>query len=192
MADMSEREYNKNKIRQAWKRMTILEKIDYIWTYYKPQMAVVVLAFAAIWLGVTMYRGITTEVLLNVVIVGAESQDTETLEAEFAEYADIDEEEGIVRIRTSISADTEDKNSVTALSTVLGANDVDVLICPWEVYEKYDGQGGFSESRTLEKGNYLEKLGLTSYAPVYVSVVANGENKEMAERFLLFLVDNTN
>lgn len=190
--DMSEKEYNDRKIKEAWKKMSLLQKVDYIWTYYKAYMAAVVLFAAAVWLGVTIYRGMTTEVLLNVVVVGAASQDTEELKQEFTEYAGLEDSDGILRIRTGISADTENSNSTTALSTLLGANAVDVLICPQEVYEKYTGQGGFTRAITLEEGNPLEKLGLAEYEPAYAAIVVTGENQDLAETFLQFLVNNAN
>ena len=99
-------------------------------------------------------------------------------------------------------------NSNVALSTLIGAESVDVLICTEEVYEQYNDQNGFvnleellseealaggkvqGDALVLEKNDYMtEKMGV-SYEPAYVCVMENAKHKENAAAFVEMLLEN--
>lgn len=175
--------------KKVMKEMTWIQRIEYIWMYDKLKMLAAVCVIVAIYLAVTMYKGITTPVLLNVVITGGNNQQSERLTEQFSEYAGIEDKDGIVRIQANVQADGEGINSKTALTTLLGANAVDVLVCNGHVYEEYSAQGGFVEDKTLslDKSSFLYEEDIVQYEDIYAAIPINGKNSRLAEKFLEFL-----
>lgn len=108
---MDESQLNARRIKEAWQVMTLGQKIEYLWMYYKSRLAGALLIAGAIYLGITMYKGTHTEVLINITVVGGNSQQVEWLEESFAEYAGISPEDGIIKIQANLSADAEDSTS---------------------------------------------------------------------------------
>lgn len=205
---MDENQLNQQKIKEAWKTMTPGKKIEYLWMYYKSWLFAAILLVGVICLGVTMYRGTHTKVLLDIVVVGGNNQKAEWLGESFAEYMDVKEEDGLLRVRSNIPVES-DKGTVdskTALTTLIGAEEVGVLVCTESMYENYQGQEAFyrieevlgekAESygeAALEYGivlkpdNILESEGMVGYDPVYVAVPVTSKNPEMAARFIEYL-----
>ena len=77
---MDESQLNARRIKEAWQVMTLGQKIEYLWMYYKSRLAGALLIAGAIYLGITMYKGTHTEVLINITVVGGNSQQVEWLE----------------------------------------------------------------------------------------------------------------
>ena len=73
--------------------MTFMQKLEYIWMYYKVWLFGVLFLVAVIWLGITMYQGTHTKVLLNVAVIEGDSGKAEKLAEEFTEYAGISKKE---------------------------------------------------------------------------------------------------
>ncbi len=194
-------------VKETWGSMTAGKKIEYLWMYYKGWLAGAVCVVLAVCLGVTMYKGRHTNVFLNVIVVGGDNLKAEWLAEEFSQYADIDGKEGIVRVRANIPDDGGGMTSTTALTTLMGAGAVDVLICPERVYEEYGSQGGFQDMGEvlgeragdygeavldsgvcLKGGNILEQEEMVAYDKVYAALPVNGQNQETAARFIEYLL----
>ncbi len=194
-------------VKETWGSMTAGKKIEYLWMYYKGWLAGAVCVALAVCLGVTMYKGRHTNVFLNVIVVGGDNLKAEWLAEEFSQYADIDGKEGIVRVRANIPDDGGGMTSTTALTTLMGAGAVDVLICPERVYEEYGSQGGFQDMGEvlgeragdygeavldsgvcLKGGNILEQEEMVAYDKVYAALPVNGQNQETAARFIEYLL----
>lgn len=194
-------------MKETWGSMTAGKKIEYLWMYYKGWLAGAVCVVLAVCLGVTMYKGRHTNVFLNVIVVGGDNLKAEWLAEEFSQYADIDGKEGIVRVRANIPDDGGGMTSTTALTTLMGAGAVDVLICPERVYEEYGSQGGFQDMGEvlgeragdygeavldsgvcLKGGNILEQEEMVAYDKVYAALPVNGQNQETAARFIEYLL----
>lgn len=193
-------------MKETWKSMTLSEKTEYLWMYYKIWFIGAALLAGAIWLGVVMYEGMNTKVLLNVAVTGGNPQNAELLEEAFCEYAGISKEDGIVRVQANIPEDGGGTSSKTLLTTLFGANAVDVLVCSEEVYEEYEAQNGllrmdevlgedaagyagFSKGNAVladSEGLLAEKL--VSYEDIYVAVPVNCQNKEMAAAFVKYVL----
>lgn len=159
----------------------------------------------AIYLGITMYKGTHTEVLINITVVGGNSQQVEWLEESFAEYAGISPEDGIIKIQANLSADAGDSTSKIALATLIGAEAVDVLVCPKEIYESYSGQDGFMNIEELPEADnldilrawqrcpasgirqYLEERRDVLYDEPAAAIPVTSKNQDMAARFLEYL-----
>ncbi len=207
---MEETRKNKKEediVKEKWGSMTAGKKIEYLWMYYKGWLAGAVCVVLAVCLGVTMYKGRHTNVFLNVIVVGGDNLKAEWLAEEFSQYADIDGKEGIVRVRANIPDDGGGMTSTTALTTLMGAGAVDVLICPERVYEEYGSQGGFQDMGEvlgeragdygeavldsgvcLKGGNILEQEEMVAYDKVYAALPVNGQNQETAARFIEYLL----
>ncbi len=188
------------------KKMTWKEKIEYLWMYYKIWLVVLALVIAAICTGVQMYHGITEEVLLNVTIVDGGNVDRTGLEKDVKELLGAKKKNQSVKINSNISSSKEDYNSRIALTTLIGAESVDVLICPKEIYEEYQGMDGLvnleemmpeqaaegtveGEAAIFQDNAYLDENIGVSYEPVYACVLQNGHNKENAVEFLKMLTE---
>lgn len=194
-------------VKETWKTMTPGKKLEYLWMYYKGVLAGAVILILLVCIGVSMYRGMHTTVLLNVIVVGGNDLKAEWLEESFAQYADISEKDGVLQMRTNIPDDGGGMTSTTALTTLMGAEAIDVLVCPRSVYEDYDSHDGFMDMKDilgekasqygdsvmdtgicLKTGSFLEKEDMTTYDEIYAAVPVNCQNPEMAARFIEFLL----
>lgn len=204
---MDENQMNQEKIKKAWQTMTLGQKIEYLWMYYKSWLFAAILLIGVACMGGTMYKNTHTDVLLDIAVVGGNNLKAEWLQESFAEYAGIEEKDGIIRVRANIPEENDEGtvDSKSALTTLMGAEAVDVLVCSESIYESYQKQDAFLSmqdvlgedtgkyARTveyavvLEPGNILESEEMTNYEPVYVAVPVTSQNKEMAVRFLEYL-----
>lgn len=194
-------------VKETWGTMTLGKKIEYLWMYYKGWLAGALCLVLVICIGVSMYKGIRAKVLLNAVVIGGNDLKAEWLEESFAEYADISEKDGVLQIRTNIPDDGGKMTSTTALTTLMGADAIDVLVCPKRVYEDYSAHNGFLDMKELlgaEAGgsgdtilddgvrlkdeNILSKEEMTSYEEIYAAVPVNSQNPEMAAKFIEYLL----
>ena len=109
---MLDRRYEKQMTREERKQfekeklsqMTGKEKLEYLWMYYKIWLLVPVAVIAAIYLGVTMYRGMNEEILLNLVVVDGLADDYEGLESEIREYLGAEKSNQTERINSNITS----------------------------------------------------------------------------------------
>ncbi|GFI44421.1 hypothetical protein IMSAGC018_02102 [Lachnospiraceae bacterium] len=194
-------------IKETWGNMSFGKKLEYLWMYYKSWLFAAVILVGLICLGVNMYKGMHTKVLLNAVVIGGDSQKAQWLEEAFVEFAGIEEKDGEVRIRANIPDDKGGATSKTALTTLLGANAVDVLVCSESVFYEYADQEGFLEIEELlgenpagcgdavsdygvllKSGNILEQEAMTSYDKIYAAVPVNSKNPKTAVKFIEFLL----
>lgn len=194
-------------VKETWSTMSFGKKTEYLWMYYKGVLFGAVILVLVICIGVTMYKGAHTTVLLNAIIVGGNDLKADWLEESFVEFADIQKKDGIVQMRTNIPDDGGGMTSTTALTTLMGAEAVDVLVCPEYVYEDYESHDGFLDMKELlgdnasgygdsvldhgiclKTGNILETEDMTSYDEIYAAVPVNCQNKEMAVKFIEFLL----
>ncbi len=203
----TEKSTKEDIVKAAWGTMTLGKKLEYLWMYYKGWLAGALCLVLAVSVGVTMYKGMHTTVLLNAVVIGGDDLKAEWLMESFAQYAEIGEKDGVVQIRTNIPDDGGGMMSTTALTTLMGADAIDVLVCPADVYEDYDGHDGFFNMKEilgekaeeygdavlengvcLKAGNILEKEQMTAYEEIYVAIPVNSQNPETAVKFVEYLL----
>ncbi len=194
-------------VKETWGNMSFWKKLEYRWMYNKIWFLGPVIFLIVVSIGVTMYKGMHTTVLLNAVVIGGDDMKAEWLEESFVQYAGIKEKDGIVQVRANIPDDGGAVTSTTALTTLMGAEAVDVLVCPKRVYDEYASVNGFLDMEEvlgekaseygeavaddgvrLTDGNILEKEGMTSYDEIYAAVPVNSQNPEMAGRFIEYLL----
>ena len=154
------------------------KKVEYLWMYYKIWLVILAAVIGVIYLGCTMYKGRHTTVLLNVAVTGGDSQKAEELNKDFCKYAGIDEKDGIIRIQANIPEDGGSLSSKTALTTLVGADAVDVLICREDVYQEYKKQDGFQETIDFPEDNMLKKKKIISYDDAHAFSISNVNNQQ--------------
>lgn len=200
----------KEKRQQELKKIKSLSKgdrIEYLWMYYKIWLLVALLAAGGACLGFQMYRGMHENVIVNVAIVGGGGINTGEMEEGFKEYAGIKRKNDVVRIWSNISEESKSMSSRTALTTLIGADAVDVIICPEDVFQEYNAQGGFvsmeeilaesleidalqGEQNTvvIEDSEFLKNIGGIPYKKAYVGMLINAQHQEGAALFIKYLL----
>lgn len=202
MSGKEKRKFEAEKMSQ----MTLKEKLEYLWMYYKVYLLIPVVIVVLIVVGVQMYHGITQKVLLNLTILGGESTDRTGLEKEILELLGTGKKNEAVKINANLSGSTDDYNSNIALSTLIGAEAVDILICPEEVYKAYADQNSFlnledllseealasgkvqGDALILEGSDYMAQEVGVVYEPAYVCVMSNAQNERQAAEFIEMLL----
>ena len=192
---MLDRRYEKQMTREERKQfekeklsqMTGKEKLEYLWMYYKIWLLVPVAVIAAIYLGVTMYRGMNEEILLNLVVVDGLADDYEGLESEIREYLGAEKSNQTVRINSNITSGAYQGEA--AFSTLIGTESVDVVICPESFYDEY-GRDVLEKAFVLEESKWLKKEAGIEYEPVCICIAKNTPNPENAEANLELVEQN--
>nr|WP_317283407.1 hypothetical protein [uncultured Sellimonas sp.] len=199
------RQFELEKLRQ----MSFKEKIEYLWMYYKIYLLVLLVIIVGIYVGVQMYHGMKEEVLLNVVIMNGKTVEGTDFEKDVKKAVGVDKKNESVKFNTTITGTGEEYTSKVALTTFIGAESVDVLICPENVYREYKAQDGFvnlekllskealesgkvqKDAVVLEKNAYLDETIGVPYEPIYVCVLKNTKNhEESAARFIEMILKN--
>ena len=197
-------------MKEKMKGMTLLQKIDYLWTYYKIWLLVPIGIGVVIYIGCSAYRASRENELVSTIVVGSVARETNEIQEEIKEYMGKTGKNDIVRMHMNIPADQLAQTSQVALTTLIGAEAVDVIICPEEVYEHFSSQGGFEDMSKLfgetgqkegleltEKRDALkitdskflqEKLG-TPYKEVYIGVFINAPHEKGADQFVQYVLE---
>lgn len=194
--------------KKLFKMMTPGKKLEYLWMYYKAWLVGFLFLLAAVGLGITMFRGANTTVLLNIAIVGGDNNQAVKFAEDFAEYAGVTEEDGEIHVKANLPDESSGSSLKTALTTLMGADALDVLICSEGIYEEYSKQEGFLSTKELlgEKAeDYKDKVledavcvgpdsipgreGMVRYDKIYAAVSVNCRNPELAGRFLYYLLE---
>ena len=115
--------------------MTWGQRLGYIWDYYKPLMAAILAVILVISIGVSIYRNMQINHLLNVYFVNCNSTelDAEAITDDFAEYIGGIGAKDEILLDTSTILDAEDTSQYSMASqmkftAVVAAGDVDVAI----------------------------------------------------------------
>lgn len=188
-SDLTKKEKRQRELEKL-KTMTFLQKLDYLWSYYKVLFALPVILLLVFYLGTTMYHGMKENVVLSVAIVGAgmDGQQIEELETGIKEYLGADGKYDRVRVQANLPEDQESVSGKVSLTTLVGASAIDVLVCPKEVYEEYKGQGGFTgEVQQYRATEGARELFGTAYEEVYVGVLSNAKQKENGAAFCKYV-----
>lgn len=194
--------------KKLFEAMTFGKKMEYLWMYYKGWFAGFLILLAAVWAGITMFRNAHTTVLLNIAIVGGDNNQAVSFAEDFAEYAEISEKDGEIRVKANLPDESNKRSLMTALTTLMGADALDVLICSEGIYNEYSEQEAFLSMEEVlgeAAGMYEENIladavcigadsipgrqEMVRYDKIYVAVSVNCQNIEMAEKFLYYLLE---
>lgn len=197
-------------MREKMRGMTLVQKIDYLWTYYKIWLLVPIALGVVIYIGHSIYRAKTDNVLVHAVVVGSTIQDITELQEEVKDYMGKNGKHDTVTLQMNIPDDQMGQASTVALTTVIGAETVDVIVCPEIVYEHFSSQGGFVQMKErigepeeregivlTEKGDAFkitdseflrDKLGVP-YETAYVTILTNAPHEKGASQFVQYVLE---
>lgn len=204
MTKKEKRELEKHKLAgMSWKG-----KLGYIWTYYKPAMAGVIGVIALIVIVCQLVENAKYETILNVSVINASiSEDTEAIQKELQSQFGTEDKYDKVTLDTTFmmgDIETADYNMVMKFTTVVAAQDMDVLITTKEVYDHYESQEMFLDLSTLFTSEECEKYGISSgmdrlditntpwleknkwveFEPVYLTVISNTKHQDKIKEFI--------
>lgn len=180
-----------------------LERINYLWTYYKVVLVIFVVIVFAISIIATMIKGALTEEVFSLAVADVDySANTETLEKELETLFQPESLEEIV-LDTSLSS-VEDAGNQTKLMLVMGSmTESDVVVCNETLKDRYEEQGAFLDWKEVLGEDYetyepymtdgyvdMSKCakwmeqGYTLYEPAYLCVLAGAEHLEAVRTFV--------
>lgn len=177
----------KRVIREELHKLSSLswgQRLGYIWDYYKPLMAAVLVVIFLISMGVEIYHNKQIERLLNVHLINCGDMlgDTEELTAQFAAYiGGLEEKQQISIDATMVLSDSTDQSATAnqvKFVTLSAANELEVLLIDAATFERYYEQGYFADL-----SDYLseQQLGDWSEHLVYREKVELESESETAE-----------
>lgn len=136
---------DQNIIRQKWPELSPAEKWKYILSYYGTAIAVVILAFTAAVFLIRDIRREKVEDAFYVMAVGLPLTDGEAaaMEQELSEILDLDPETQRCRIEAGYSGNANMQSEAT-ISTYMRSGQVDLVIAPEEVFNRYAAAGYLS------------------------------------------------
>lgn len=141
----------KEIIREELKKLSELswgQRLGYIWDYYKPLMAAILVVIFLVCMGVTMYRNSQIEHLLNVYLINSNylEIDTDAMTSEFADRIGglKAKQEILIDPTLQLSAESQSQYDVAnqvKSAALLSIGDMDVVLMDEEVFENYQKQG---------------------------------------------------
>lgn len=153
-------------IREELKKLSGLswgERLGYIWDYYKPLMAAILLIIFLVSMGVEIYQNLQKEQLLDVYFVNSNNLfvDSEAMTSEFTEYIGGLEKNQEINIDTTLSLEEGNLNqfstaSQTKITALASSKAIDVLVMDEETFDKYYAEGFFADLGALLSEEQLE------------------------------------
>ncbi len=194
------------------KGMSLGEKADYLWTYYRIWLLVPVIAAAALHVMCSAIQAGRENILVSAVVIGAGTNETGAFESGLKQYMNKTGRNDKVVIQTNIVDDRLSPDTTTALTTLVGAAAADVFICPRNVYEHFSRMRAFTDIKEIlndsdgqydgmalsGKGDALiirnsgfvqEKLG-APYQEAYVAVLDHPKHEEGKRAFVKYVLEN--
>ncbi|MDD7738654.1 MAG: hypothetical protein SOT28_07560 [Fusicatenibacter sp.] len=201
--------------KQKLSQMKFREKLEYIWTYYKPLIFGVIGVIAAVFIILDLVENAKYYDILSIAVSNASMIDSVTpVEEQLKEELGTGDEYETVSIDASYSfgydMENIDYNTLMKFNAVVAAKSLDVLICGEEIHDNFESQEFFMTLGEVLGEETCEKYGidpadtkleitnlpryqemeLTYYEPVYLTVLINTENVEHVKDFILYLEED--
>ena len=195
---------------QKLKAMTLGQKIEYLWTYYKVWLVVLLAVILVGSIVATMIQNGMKVELLSIAVVDADlnAQDgVDQMQGDLLSYMGTGDKYETITVDAS-SRSGEDYTDVTKRMVLIASGTVDLFICNQDTYEEYDEQGGFREWSEilgddygqyeqymtdgvldLSKSEKWQEYGITYYEPVYAGVLAASDKDENLKQFVEFFFE---
>lgn len=178
--------------REKLRRMGGKEKLEYLWMYYKIWLLVPVVFIFLAGIGIQMYQNAKQETLIQVSIVDSVESGHEKLSEAFKKQIGKTGKNQVVMYHNNVTSQ-KGYSSQALMTTLMGAQSLDVLICPEEMYEGYNRQGAFQKVLKLEQTKSLQELlGISYEGSVYTCILTNAKETKHAEAFLKLLESASN
>lgn len=213
-SDMTRKEKRELE-REKLAAMNGLEKAEYILSYYKYHLLGLLLIILAV-VGIVKWMGMQkNEDYLYAMIVNAPEEES-TLMDDFRKEIGDEDKYHQYSLDTSVFLMNDEEGKLVLdpsaqmkLTTLVGAQVVNVLICPKEVYDSYRGSEVLyqisdfmgeefaaehkdiclEDAVLVEDSATLKKYGLQSKEPAYLIAFGYAEHPEVVKEFIDFVVD---
>lgn len=156
----------KELIREELKKLSGLswgERLGYIWDYYKPLMAAVLVVIFLVSMGLEIYHNAQMEQLMNAYFINSNNVyvDSEAMTSEFTEYIGGLEDKQEINIDTTLSIENElnqySTASQTKITALASANALDILVMDEDTFNQYYAQGFFADLGSVLSEEQLEE-----------------------------------
>lgn len=192
-------------------------KLQYIWAYYKPQMAAIVAVIAIAFFAKDLYENSKIHTALTVMVIDSYGTKQEEAEQKVQEALEIQDDPYEVvtvdeSLRTGDDGEALENYSQMAFTTKVAAKAVDVLVgsetymdgfefkdeyfmdlselLPEDVYAAF-GEQDDKYSITIESDQLADELEV-AYTPIKIGILSNSENVENAVKWLTSLAEELN
>ena len=217
---MTEKRYEsdltrKEKRQLEWekiKNMSWKDRMSHIWAYYKPHMAVALMIIVALSvIGQIIYRS-QFETILSVAILNAGTGDTKVMAEDFKNYLGDEDKYHEISIDTSMfftGDEQSDYTSVMKITTLVGAQEIDVVLANEDQFQKYQKMDAFLPMGELlteeQKSAYgdrvsdygiritesgkLDEFGVAPGEDTYLAVFVYSEHVDYAKSFITYICE---
>lgn len=217
---MTEKRYESDLTRkEKWqlekekiKKMGWKERLAYIWTYYKPHMAgFLALIMFGCMVGQIIYRA-QFDTIFSVAVINGGSGNSEFMQSDFKSYLGDEDKYHEVVVDTSmylLGDDGQDYTSITKLTTLVGARDLDAMISPRSQVERFTEMEGLvpmDELLTPEQievygddvseyglrvngSEKLKELGMNLGEDAYLSIFVCAKDMDRAKSFITYIYE---
>ncbi len=195
--------------REKLKDMTLKQRFEYFFAYYKSWIVAVVVVIVVICMGVDIYHNSQIETILSLFIVSGTAEDSvaDDVKAMLGSEEKLEEVFVSTNLQCNETFDGFEYNSQMVFVAQVSAREVDILIMPEKIYENLKpqeyfldlhdvlGEDGYEAMGDLVDGDcvrvdasLLEKQNITTfYDDVCIAVIGNSEHLENAATWLLNL-----
>lgn len=208
----------KEKRHLEWEKikgMTWKQRIGHIWTYYKIHMAALIGILVVIGVIGQMIYNSQFETIFQAAILNGGMGDAQSMTEDFKAYLGDEDKYHEIVLDSSMyfsGEESSDMTSVMKLTTLIGAKELDAMICEQSQYDKYVDLDAFvpmdellTEEEIQEYGDdvleyavrvdgseKLKEFGLDVNQPAYLAVFVNSEHQDNAKEFIRYLKEGEN
>lgn len=168
----------------SFKELTVKQKVEHIWEYYKPAIFGIVIAVCLIVYVIYKILNPDPDILMTAVLVNASAIDVaeENVFVRYMNENDINQEEETISIRTNLTIDSENASAAQmtissrqVLSAMLSINEIDLLVANEETFDMMGMSGAMMSGEELLPTELVEK-----YADRFYTV----KNEESGDTFV--------
>lgn len=208
----------KEKRHLEWKKikgMTWKERIRHIWTYYKLHMAALIGILLVITIIGQMIYNSRFDTIFQAAILNGGMGDAQSMAEDFKAYLGDENKYHEIVLDSSMyvtGEESADMTSVMKLTTLIGAQELDAMICEQSQYDKYVELDGLvpmdqllTQKQIQEYGDdvleyavrvdgseKLKEFGLDVNQPAYLVVFVNSKHQDNAKEFIMYLEEGEN
>lgn len=208
-SDMTPKEKRQFEL-EKMSSMTLFQKLEYLWTYYKIWLVVLIGVIFVLYLVVTAYQGFRSVDLLSIAVFDSDytkEEQTKALEEDLLAAIGTGDKYEKVLIDASVTSG-EDYTDVMKSSVVAMSGTTDLFVCSRDTYIQYEENEMFFDWEEILGEEYTEyeeymsegmlelsaspkweEYMLTSYEPVYAGVLVNSKNADNVKKFVEFFFE---
>ena len=156
----------KETVKEEWKKLSSLtwgQRFGYIWDYYKPLMAAVVILVMVVSIAVTVVHNVRLNRIFNAYLVNCNSYETDPdlISGEFAEYIGGIGSNDQMTVDATLSFNPDEVSEYSMAgqmktTALLAAGEIDLMILDESAYQGYFGSDVFQELSSVVSREQLD------------------------------------